>query len=90
MLRAVTRRPSRHAASPRRGEGAIATRDADALTGMVLLPGGEFLMGTDDGVGYPQDGEGPVRRVSLRPFWIDADGSQQRALRGVRRGDRHT
>ena len=39
---------------------------------MVLLPGGAFLMGTDDGVGYPQDGEGPVRRVTLRPFRIDA------------------
>lgn len=38
---------------------------------MVLLAGGEFLMGTDDGAGYAADGEGPVRRVSLRPFWID-------------------
>ena len=44
----------------------------DATAGMVLLPGREFLMGTDDRVGYPQDGEGPVRRVTLRPFWIDA------------------
>jgi formylglycine-generating enzyme required for sulfatase activity len=38
---------------------------------MLLLPGGEFLMGTDDARGYPADGEGPVHRVSLRPFWID-------------------
>ena len=30
---------------------------------MVLLPGGAFLMGTDDDCGYPEDGEGPVREV---------------------------
>jgi len=39
--------------------------------GLVLLPGGSFLMGTDDDVGYAADGEGPVRRVSLTAFWID-------------------
>ncbi|HEU5011707.1 MAG TPA: formylglycine-generating enzyme family protein [Roseiflexaceae bacterium] len=39
--------------------------------GMVLLPGGAFLMGTDEAAGYPADGEGPVRRVQIRPFWID-------------------
>jgi formylglycine-generating enzyme required for sulfatase activity len=38
---------------------------------MVLLPGGEFLMGSDDPVGYPADGEGPARRVTVSPFWID-------------------
>jgi formylglycine-generating enzyme len=40
--------------------------------GMVLLSGGEFLMGTDDREGYPADGEGPVRKIRLDPFWIDA------------------
>lgn len=39
---------------------------------MVLLEGGEFLMGADDPDGYPADGEGPVRAVHLRPFWISA------------------
>jgi sulfatase modifying factor 1 len=39
--------------------------------GMVRLEGGEFLMGTDDPAGFPNDGEGPVRAVTLRPFWID-------------------
>ncbi|MFD0678862.1 MULTISPECIES: formylglycine-generating enzyme family protein [unclassified Paenibacillus] len=38
--------------------------------GMIYLPGGEFLMGTDDQEGFPQDGEGPVRSVSIRPFYI--------------------
>ena len=44
---------------------------AGSTEGMALLPGGEFLMGTDGREGYPADGEGPVRRVRLNPFWID-------------------
>jgi formylglycine-generating enzyme required for sulfatase activity len=44
---------------------------AGGTNGMVLLPGGEFLMGTDEAIGYAADGEGPVRRVSVAPFWID-------------------
>ncbi len=39
--------------------------------GMKLVPGGEFLMGTDDREGYPSDGEGPIRGVRLGPFFID-------------------
>ncbi|WP_372463799.1 formylglycine-generating enzyme family protein [Streptomyces pinistramenti] len=39
--------------------------------GMVSLPGGEFLMGTDDAEGFAGDGEGPVRAVRLDPFRID-------------------
>jgi formylglycine-generating enzyme len=38
---------------------------------MVRLPGGEFLMGAEEEVGYPSDGERPVRRVRVDPFWID-------------------
>ena len=45
--------------------------DAPIPDGMIRLPGGEFLMGTDDGVGYADDGEGPVRKVTVKPFWID-------------------
>lgn len=37
----------------------------------IALPGGRFLMGTDDAEGFPADGEGPVRAVELRPFRID-------------------
>ena len=40
--------------------------------GMALIPGGEFLMGTDDRDGFPADGEGPVRPVRVNPFYIDA------------------
>nr|WP_218004884.1 formylglycine-generating enzyme family protein [Actinomadura macra] len=38
---------------------------------MVRLPGGSFLMGTEDEVGYRADGEGPVREIELRPFRIE-------------------
>lgn len=41
-------------------------------SGMVLLPGGDFLMGTRDREGFAGDGEGPVRSVRLDPFRIDA------------------
>ena len=39
--------------------------------GMVLLNGGQFLMGTEDDVSFPADGEGPIRQVSVNPFYID-------------------
>ncbi|MCP3028539.1 formylglycine-generating enzyme family protein [Halobacillus sp. A5] len=39
---------------------------------MVYLPGGEFLMGTEDKDGFPFDGEGPVRKVEVDSFYIDA------------------
>jgi formylglycine-generating enzyme required for sulfatase activity len=38
---------------------------------MVALPGGAFLMGTDYENAFPDDGEGPVRRVTLSPFLLD-------------------
>ena len=40
---------------------------------MLPLPGGTFLMGTDTEEGFPQDGEGPIRQISLAPFLIDRD-----------------
>lgn len=36
------------------------------------LPGGTFLMGTNDPDGFPADGEGPVREVTLSPFRMAA------------------
>ncbi len=38
--------------------------------GLVAIPGGAFQMGTADAEGFPADGEGPVRNVTLRPFRI--------------------
>jgi formylglycine-generating enzyme required for sulfatase activity len=37
---------------------------------LACLPGGAFLMGTNDHEGVPTDGEGPVRHVTIRPFRI--------------------
>jgi formylglycine-generating enzyme len=38
---------------------------------MVALDGGKFLMGTDSKEGFPADGEGPVREVTVDPFYMD-------------------
>ena len=38
---------------------------------MVLIPGGEFLMGTNETIGHPADGEGPAHTVRLKPFYLD-------------------
>jgi sulfatase modifying factor 1 len=65
--------PSCCASAARGGIEIAPAQDSEpgSTDGMVLLPGGEFLMGTDSKEGYPADGEGPVRKVTLRPFWID-------------------
>jgi formylglycine-generating enzyme len=36
----------------------------------VALPGGDFRMGDPFDEGYPSDGEGPIRTISLSPFGI--------------------
>jgi len=39
--------------------------------GMIKLDGGPFLMGTENKEGFPADGEGPIREVTLDPFYMD-------------------
>lgn len=49
-----------------------ATAAADPATspaGMVLIPGGEFLMGTNDPEQWPA--ERPAHPVRVKPFWMD-------------------
>ncbi|MFI0988579.1 formylglycine-generating enzyme family protein [Streptomyces exfoliatus] len=53
------------------GPSVAAERSPSRPSGMALLPGGTFLMGTDAGDGYAADGEGPVREIRLAPFLID-------------------
>lgn len=63
------RDPHPEQASP----GMATTRKAPlSSNGMVSLPGGRFLMGTDYAHGFPMDGEGPVRPVVVPPFAIDS------------------
>ena len=38
---------------------------------MIMIPGGQFRMGSDADEGEPGDGEAPSRLVTLAPFWID-------------------
>lgn len=38
---------------------------------MKKIQGGRFLMGTDDGKGYPTDLEGPQLEIEVADFWID-------------------
>ncbi|CAN7357584.1 formylglycine-generating enzyme family protein [Paenibacillus sp. LjRoot153] len=45
-------------------------RTANPNEGMILLEGGTFLMGTDDKDGFPSDGEGPIRSVTVSPFYV--------------------
>jgi formylglycine-generating enzyme required for sulfatase activity len=47
--------------------------EAPSTDGIVHLEGGPFLMGTEEEVGFPADGEGPVREVRLDPFSIDTE-----------------
>jgi formylglycine-generating enzyme len=44
---------------------------AGSVVDAVKLPGGRFLMGTDSDEGFVQDGEGPVREVTVDPFYMD-------------------
>lgn len=46
---------------------APSTRPAAVPDGMVLIPGGTFQMGTDNGFPY----EGPSHEVTVRPFYMD-------------------
>src|SRR5699024_3093212 len=49
----------------------IQTPKTKSNEGMVYLPGGEFLMGTDYEYAFAEDGEGPVRQVKVDPFYMD-------------------
>ncbi|CAG6398920.1 formylglycine-generating enzyme family protein [Streptomyces cocklensis] len=55
----------RTATAARRPDAAVR-----AVRGLVALPGGTFLMGSEDSDGVPADGEGPVREVEVGPFAV--------------------
>ncbi|HSK70728.1 MAG TPA: SUMF1/EgtB/PvdO family nonheme iron enzyme, partial [Pyrinomonadaceae bacterium] len=51
----------RNLASPENNNG-------ENKSSMVFIEGGEFLMGSEDGMPH----EAPVHEVSVKSFWIDA------------------
>ncbi|WP_342387860.1 formylglycine-generating enzyme family protein [Salinicoccus bachuensis] len=50
---------------------APSVKGAGTAVEQVYIPGGAFLMGTNGREGYPDDGEGPARRVKVDPFHMD-------------------
>jgi len=61
----------REDASALRDSTPLVSDNDDRTTGMVRIGGGRFLMGSDSDVGFPEDGEGPVRQVTVDPFYVD-------------------
>jgi sulfatase modifying factor 1 len=57
--------------SPGPAEQASATVTRTPDSPSAVLSGGIFLMGSDDPIAYPEDGESPVRPVSVAPFAIE-------------------
>ncbi|HEY0828028.1 MAG TPA: formylglycine-generating enzyme family protein [Bacilli bacterium] len=48
----------------------FASLSEDYRRKLLLLEGREFLMGTENSDGFPQDGEGPIRKVEVKSFYM--------------------
>ena len=46
--------------------------DTGSTEGMVIIDGGAYLMGNEDDDAWVEDGEGPIREVTVAPFYLDA------------------
>src|SRR5450759_3366009 len=60
-----------HLAASRQASVGRVRATGGSTDGMVRLPGGTFLMGTESDQGFPADGEGPIRAIMLDPFFLD-------------------
>jgi formylglycine-generating enzyme len=58
-------------ASSRRASAERLRVTSGSSADMIQLDGGRFLMGTEAQEGFPADGEGPVREVTLDAFYMD-------------------
>jgi sulfatase modifying factor 1 len=58
-------------ASSRRASAERLRVTSGSCADMIKLEGGRFLMGTEAQEGFPADGEGPVREVTLDAFHMD-------------------
>jgi sulfatase modifying factor 1 len=63
--------PSRNPPGRPVGHSSRAEGGGPVTVGLVPLEGGRFLMGNETAEGFPSDGEGPLRAVTLTPFRID-------------------
>ncbi len=59
-------------AAPRMPSIAVAASPPEVTRKMVAIPGGDYWLGGDAVDAFPEDGEGPVRRVRVSDFHIDA------------------
>ena len=68
--------PSKHRAQQLDTSRRLSAERTRVTTGsterMVKLDGGRFLMGTESAEGFPADGEGPVREVTVDALYMDA------------------
>src|SRR5262245_52546490 len=55
----------------RQASGGRIRAEGGSTDAMIKLDGGRFLMGTESPEGFPADGEGPVREVTIDPVFID-------------------
>lgn len=55
--------------------------NSGSVENMTVLAGGAFQMGTEDRSGFPADGEGPIRTVTVEPFWVDRYAVTNEAFR---------
>ncbi len=62
--------PSRSGDTPLRTEP-VTHAVSECNCGMIRLDGGTFRMGSEDEDGWPADGEGPIREVTIDPFYVD-------------------
>jgi sulfatase modifying factor 1 len=72
--------PARHEAPAEPTVVVAAGTGARPADDMALIPADSFLMGSDDALAYPADGEGPVREISLDSFRIDPVAVSNRAF----------
>ena len=91
--------PRKPCCTPQRDPAAAALgpsgRAAPASTGeappvaWIALAGGTFTMGTDSPEGFAADGEGPSRRVTLRPFRVAPTAVTNRSFAAFVRATRY-
>ncbi len=53
-------------------DSSLSSEKVESGNKQIYIPGGSFFMGTKDKEGYPDDGEGQVRKVTVDPFYMDA------------------